>query len=366
MYCNWCGNQLSADQMACPRCGIATSYHTSTPSAAIAGEGDSPQEATLPSYSFGPIMEFSIGGTDIQTQEPARNTPYQTGSLVAPQSASGYAQPFPAQAGQAVISSTAGTGRHELSRRMIILLVAVAVCVIFSGIGLIYYAAIFQPAKLRAQATATAQAIAKAEARASATAYAHSPQGIFAQATRETPLISDSLANNNSGFWFTLNRSDGGCAFSRDAYHIRVSAYAHSFWCSSSGGEYTGFAFQVKMTLLAGYSGGIMFHRLGPSLNAYLFTLHNDGSYALRILQNDNSNILLASNRSSAIIAGLNHTNLLTVIMRGSNIYLYANKQFLTMVSDSTLTIGYFALYASTDAYTNSADAAFTNETVWE
>jgi hypothetical protein len=52
--------------------------------------------------------------------------------------------------------------------------------------------------------------------------------------------------------------------------------------------------------------------------------------------------------------------------MRGSNIYLYANKQFLTMVSDSTLTDGYFGLYADTDAYTNSADVAFTNETIWE
>jgi hypothetical protein len=58
--------------------------------------------------------------------------------------------------------------------------------------------------------------------------------------------------------------------------------------------------------------------------------------------------------------------NLLTVIMRGSNIYLYANKQFLTMVSDSTFTGGYFGLYADTDAYTNSADVAFTNETIWE
>jgi hypothetical protein len=52
--------------------------------------------------------------------------------------------------------------------------------------------------------------------------------------------------------------------------------------------------------------------------------------------------------------------------MRGSNIYLYANKQFLTTVSESTFTDGYFGLFASTDTYTNSGDVAFTNETLWE
>jgi hypothetical protein len=36
------------------------------------------------------------------------------------------------------------------------------------------------------------------------------------------------------------------------------------------------------------------------------------------------------------------------------------------MVSDTTLTEGYFGLYADTDAYTNLADVAFTNETIWE
>ena len=363
MYCNWCGSQLPADQAACPRCGLATTYNTSTPSPALAREGNSPQEAVLPSYAFGPIMEFGPDSTATQTQDPLQGTPYPPDAPPVPQSTLAYAAPLSAQAGLTASRPTTSIRRPVLSRRMIILLVVVAVCVIFSGIGLIYYAAIIQPAKLHTQATATAQAVAKAQARASATAYAHTPQGIFAQATGKRPLVSDSLANNNSGFWYVFNKSYGGCTFSNGAYHIRASAYNYGFYCSSTV-EYTDFAFQVQMSILQGAGGGIRFHAFNQ--DAYRFGIEKDGSYVLNVIQNNNVTSTLASNHNSAIRAGLNQVNLLTVIMRGSNIYLYANKQFLTMVSDSTLTGGYFGLYADTDAYTNSADVAFTNETIWE
>lgn len=338
---------------------MATTYNTSTPSPAQAREGNSSQEAVLPAYTFGPIMEFGPDSTTIHTQAPLQATPYPP----VPQSILAYGVPSPAPAGLAAIRPTAGIRRPVLSRGMLILLVVVAVCVISSGIGLIYYAAIIQPANLHAQATATAQALASAQARASATAYAHTPQGIFAQATREKPLVSDSLANNNSGFWYVFNKPYGGCTFSNGAYHIRASAYNYGFYCSSTV-EYADFAFQVQMSILQGASGGIRFHALDQ--DTYLFAIEKNGNYVLDVIQNGTVTSTLALNRSSAIRAGLNQANLLTVIMRGSNIYLYANKQFLTMVSDSTLTEGYFSLYAGTDAYTNSADVAFTNETIWD
>jgi hypothetical protein len=365
MYCDWCGSQLPADQMVCPKCGMVPPDDISTPSLASVKESNSPQEFVLPSYAFGPIMEFSLPNVAIQTQEPVQNSPMQSGSVGTPQAPSGYAQPFPMLAGQVGIGPTAATGRRRLSRGMMILLVAVAVCVICSGIGLIYYVAIAQPEKFYAQATATAQARAKAQARASATAFAQSPQGIFEKATHETPLVNQTLANNDAGLWHVLNQPYGGCGFIGGAYHIRVSMHNYLFYCYSVG-YYADFAFQVQMTLLQGSAGGILFHSLGPELNTYVFALTKDGSYLLNMIQNNNVTSTLASNHSPAIRAGLNQANVLTVIMRGSNIYLYANKQFLTLVSDSTLTGGYLGLFVSTDTYTNSADAAFTNETLWD
>ncbi|HEX6481527.1 MAG TPA: hypothetical protein VF043_22020 [Ktedonobacteraceae bacterium] len=365
MYCNWCGSQLPADQMLCPKCGLVTPGDTSIPSVPSVKEEGSPQEFVFPSDAFGPIMEFSLPDAAIQTQEPVRISSRQNSSVGTPQAPSGYAQPFPILGDQVGIGPTA-TGRRRLSRGMTILLVAVAVCVICSGIGLIYYVAIAQPEKFYAQATATAQTRAKAQARASATAFAQSPQGIFEKATHETPLVNQTLANNNAGLWNVLNQSSyGGCSFISGAYHIRVSVYNNWFYCFSIG-DYTDFAFQVHMTLLQGSAGGILFHSLGPEVNTYVFALAKDGSYLLTMLQNNNVTSTLASNHSPAIRAGLNQTNVLTVIMRGSNIYLYANKQFLTKVSESTLTEGYCGLFASTDTYTNSGDAAFTNETLWE
>jgi hypothetical protein len=365
MYCNWCGSQLPADQMVCPKCGLVTPGDASIPSVASVKEEGSPQEFVLPSYAFGPIMEFSLLDAAIQTQEPVQNSPGQGGSVGTPQAPSGYAQPYPI-VGDQVGSGPTATGRRRLSRGMMILLVAVAVCVICGGIGLIYYAAIAQPEKFYAQVTATAQTIAKAQARASATAFAQSPQGIFEKATHETPLVNQTLANNDAGLWSVLNRPPyGGCSFIGGAYHIRVSVYNNWFYCSSIG-VYDDFAFQVQMKLLQGSAGGILFHSLGPELSTYVFALAKDGSYLLTMIQNNNATSTLASNHSPAIRAGLNQANVLTVIMRGSKIYLYANKQFLTMVSESTLTTGYCGLFASTDTYTNSGDAAFTNETLWE
>ena len=362
MYCNMCGSQLPAGQTACPRCGMATPYNT-IPSPELARESSSPQESVLPSYDLGPIMEFGPDSTNIYTQQRLQSNPYPADAPTAPPLTLIHAAQMSTRSGL-ITAMTTSMRRTFLSRGMIILLVAVAVSVIASGIGFIYYAAIAQPAHLHAQSVATAQALVKVQARASATAYTDSPQGIFALATHESPLVNDSLANNNFGFWTLLNRSDGGCTFSKNAFHIHVSAYDHSFYCTSIG-DYTDFAFQVQMTQLKGSAGGIMFHALGPRLQTYLFAITKDGGYLLAVIQNETSSIL-TSNHSSAIKAGLNQSNLLTVIMRGSKIYLYANKQFLTMVNDNTFAEGYFSLYAATDFYTNSADVAFTDEDIWE
>ncbi|HZU67980.1 MAG TPA: hypothetical protein VFA09_11950 [Ktedonobacteraceae bacterium] len=277
-----------------------------------------------------------------------------------PQVPPGYARPFPMPAGQ-IENGSKVAQRQRLSRGMVILLVVVALCVIASGIGLFYYAAIAQPAKLHAQATATAQVIAKA----SATAFAQSPQGIYERAIHQPVLVNQTLANNDAGFWDVINRPYASCSFINSAYHLRVSTQNHWFYCSSVG-FYTDFAFQVQMTFIQGSAGGILFHETGPQLSSYVFAIAKDGSYLLTMIENNAVTATLASGHSPAIRAGLNQANLLTVVMQGSNIYLYANRQFLTKVTETTLTGGYFALFASTDIYTNSADIAFTNETLWD
>src|SRR5262249_53111557 len=115
-----------------------------------------------------------------------------------------------------------------------ILLIILALLVMASGIGLIYYSAVFHPGQLYAQATATAQASGTANAQATrpAQAYANSTataqavataqamatttalQNIYNQATSGAPILNDPLNANNIYHWDAGNASLGGsCGF---------------------------------------------------------------------------------------------------------------------------------------------------------
>ena len=226
-----------------------------------------------------------------------------------------------------------------------------------SGFGIVYYTAIFQPNQQHMHVIATAQAI-------SATAYANSPTGIYNQITDTHPFIKDPLDGTQQDVWITRNWKDGGCGFSGGAYHNTVTVQNTDFYCLSFE-DYSNFAFQIQMTLIKGSMGGIAFRAIGPGLNLYFFAIHGR-SYSLEIMQNNKITKQLAIGYSPAIKAGLNPTNVLTVIAKGTQIYLFANKQFLTMVTDNTFSAGQIGVVAGTDYYNSSADVAFNNEKVWE
>jgi len=70
------------------------------------------------------------------------------------------------------------------------------VLLIIGGSGLTYYARVFFPAQLHAQATATAQIV-----QADATFTALTPQQIYTYATNGSPVINDPLNNQNKSTW---------------------------------------------------------------------------------------------------------------------------------------------------------------------
>jgi len=116
-----------------------------------------------------------------------------------------------------------------LSRRMLILLIVLALLSMVSGIGLIYYSTVYHPVQLHAQATATTQAFqtraaqgmatANAQATGTAVAFTHATataqaqataevqanatvlQNIYTSATSGSPTLSDSLAGNSGSGW---------------------------------------------------------------------------------------------------------------------------------------------------------------------
>ncbi|HCI81596.1 MAG TPA: hypothetical protein DHW02_18120 [Ktedonobacter sp.] len=283
--------------------------------------------------------------------------------------------------------------RKGMSGGMIVLCAALAVIVLLGGVGLIVYAAVIHPAQLHAQATATVQAVqtsnanataiantqatgtaiananATATAQTQATAQAQATvtalQAIYTQAIQGTPVLSSSLAGQDGFNWDEYQTTDGGgCAFTGGALHATL--YSQHFYvpCFAQASNFSNFAFQVQMTINKGDEGGLVFRADDQNAKFYLFTVGHDGTYALYLSKDNNHNMSIAYGNSSAINKNYGQSNLVTVIAKGSSIYLYINKQYVSSVTDSTYASGKVGIFASDN--TNNTDVSFSNAEVWK
>lgn len=287
--------------------------------------------------------------------------------------------------------------RRRLSLTVSILLI-ILVLFLLGGSGLIYYVGIYQPQKLRADATATvnaqvtgtaqanahatanalatsqAQANATATAQASATAVASvtatALQAILSQATSGNPALTDQLSAPNNNNWDQLPASNstasGSCAYTGGAYHSDMPTKGFFQPCYAQATTFSNFAFQVQMTITRGDEGGILFRADPANSKFYLFRISQSGAYDL-FLYVDNQGTHaknLLSNSTSLIKLGLNQNNIITVVARGGAIYFYINGQYLDSVSSNMFTSGKIGVFGESN--TNSTDVAFSNAMVWQ
>ena len=276
---------------------------------------------------------------------------------------------------------------------MTILLTILALLMMASGIGLISYAAVFHPAQLHAQATATVQTVQTAQAQVSATVIAHATtttqtyanatataqavattqvvatttalQNVYNQATSGTAAFNDPLNGNNSNNWDVGSADLGGsCRFTAGAYHVVEPSKSYYLACLAQSTNFSNFAFQVKMTIIQGGEGGLVFRADGTNSRFYTFGISQDGLFNLIVSKDNNPGKPLILGPASVINTGLNQSNVLTVIARDSIIYLYINKQYVDTVRDTTYHSGQIGVYA---AYTtHSTDVAFADAQVWQ
>lgn len=253
--------------------------------------------------------------------------------------------------------------RQQRPMYMAALLIELVLLIII-GSGTIYYAAALHPAELNAHATAVAQNVFATQTNATATAHANSPQSIYNQITRKNPLFVDPLDGQHSSIWGKHNQGDASCAFANGAYHIYLSAKEYYYDCLASGSEYGDFVYQVQATIIKGFYAGIIFRSNNLGTSAYFFGFSYSGLYSLNMAEGPQRGSVLAFGRSSAIRIGLNQPNLLSVLVRGSNIDLFINKQFIKGLQDETYEIGTIGLLANNTMH-SPTDVAFSNAQVW-
>ena len=379
MQCTTCGTTLQPGMTTCPSCGAAVPTDTSesSPYETYAetvpyipyntSEEKAPAPASSPS-SGTPALEQSfygpspLGGSSMPQGEP----PADQGSQALE---SGVASPSTdleppadevAQAQPSLPTPTQPVPqpRRGLSASVTALFIILALLIIGGGGGLTYYAAIFHPAELHAQATVVAKnVVAEATAR-SATI---NPQLLYTQITSRAPSITDPLNNANSSIW----EATTACNLTNGAYHASIATKSEIVFCRALSTDFHNVAFQVQMTILKGDLGGLMFRGSLDAANqvqSYFFALDPVGGYHLFTLLGGGLNPLREAT-SPAITSGLNKPNLITVIAQDNRFYLYVNKQFVAVVRDNSYSSGGVGLFALD--LNLPTDVVFSNAQMW-
>lgn len=221
-------------------------------------------------------------------------------------------------------------------------------------------------------ATAVAGVTVTAQAHASATA------GVIQTATAGTVLYQDPMNNvDNPQTQQEQWQDNARCTFTTDGYQITKGTSLFNLGqiqgCLENSTRYGNMAFSVDMNIISGHSGGIFFRVSPKTLGAYagyLFEVDSAGRYKLSKSSNFSTGtgnaILQDWTPSSAIKVGAKNT--LQFIASGNTFKLYANRVFLTTVTDNdnTFTYGYIALLASTATDGGDATIVYSNLSIYK
>lgn len=156
-------------------------------------------------------------------------------------------------------------------------------------------------------------------------------------------LFQDPLTSNVNG-WPTGSVDGGSCAFAADGLHITNNTV-----CFAPAGTFTDFSLTVQVTQIKGplhYANGVMFRSPpGDSLDGYVFGIQSDGNWAFLKLVKGEGNMLHDFTDSAAIARGLNATNTLQVVAKGSHFTFYANGVQVGSFNDTTFASGEVGLH---------------------
>ncbi len=179
--------------------------------------------------------------------------------------------------------------------------------------------------------------------------------------------LNDPLRANTGGYdWPDSISADGGtCQFTQGAYHVNMTQTGSFHYCIAGVTVFSEFAYEVRMTILKGDGGGLIFRADGTNGKFYYFRIIRDGSYALYQYTNTGGihGQMLASGITPAVHTGLSIPNVLAVVAHASTFDLYVNDQRIDSASNSAYSSGQVGLAGA--SVTGPTEVAFSNARVW-
>ena len=332
MQCPVCGTQLPAGAAYCPTCGSVTPY-------GVSSSGVSPSDTTS-------VSSYAGSG-----QHPyAPSNPYAESEQHPYAPSNPYTAPPPPPP------------PRRLSAGKTVLLIVLVLLIVGAG-GALYLRTAPPASQAQPHPSPTTQA-----QQVTATPSAQTPQALYAQITQTTPALDDPLLMNGTNNW-TETTSAGGkssCTFSGGVYHAIAPQKNTYMLCIAQATNFADLAYQVQMTIVKGEFGGMVFRADGSQTKYYSFFIDRYRNYTLitSVDNTGNRDYVLRKGTSTFIRTGLNQPNLLTIIARGSSIYLYINQQYITSASDTAYRAGQIGVFGGNNTQA-PADVVFSHARVW-
>jgi len=217
------------------------------------------------------------------------------------------------------------------------------------------------------QETAQAQAQAIDQANTATAQTATAMQNPYPPNTG-TLVINDLLSDNSMGYQWDESPT---CVFTNGAYQVSTSAYALST-CTAQATNFTSnFVYQVDITIVQGYCGGITFFSQGDNFNYTYFEVCQDGSSDISTCFSSGGNTDCSGGGgippNSAVQTGLGQKNTLAVAFVNNNLSLYVNQQLLQLISETgnNVTGGKIGLLAYYGNASPPGEIVCSNVKVW-
>jgi hypothetical protein len=196
-------------------------------------------------------------------------------------------------------------------------------------------------------------------------------QTLYNQTIATTPSINDPLSGpDNYGLDnYTGENGKTRCFFNQGQLHS-IAQPTYFSPCYATATNHQDFVLQVKMTLISGHSGGLVFRADYTNDKGYQFRISTDGTYILNrhLLDQQGAPIAagrtLVSGSSEFIQKGANQTNQLAVLAQGDIISLFINGKYVDSVTDNTYHSGQVGIYVDSDA--DVVEGVFKDLQVWK
>lgn len=185
--------------------------------------------------------------------------------------------------------------------------------------------------------------------------------------------LDDPLRDDSRGYRWDVGYK---CVYVDGTFHVSSDQQHQGVYCTAWNTNFGNFVYEVQMTIIKGDCGGLIFREslVAPNPHQYYFRVCSSGYYSLWRYEAVSSESGGVSFKPPArvqgevldrsIHAGLKQSNLLAGIATSSGIELWANRQRLTSVPESTYKAGGF-IGVNADSITQPTEVAFSNAKVW-